>query len=62
LYRYTEDRDAPQGAVLCAGFSASGELFSCGTTMCKTHVWSLDVAAVKASAGRLGTFHHVILQ
>jgi len=44
-----EDRDAPQGAVLCAGFSASGELFSCGTTMCKSHVWFLDVATVRAS-------------
>ena len=46
-----DDRDAPPGGVICAAWSPSGKFFACGTTMCKSHVWSFDVDAARATAG-----------
>ena len=42
--------DAPEGAVMCTAWDASGTLFACGTTACKTHVWSVKEAALRSKA------------
>ena len=33
--------DPPVGAVMCTAWSVDGTLFACGTTTCKTHVFSV---------------------
>jgi len=42
--------DAPEGAIMCTAWDASGTLFACGTTACKTHVWSVKEAALRSEA------------
>ena len=35
---------------MCTAWDASGTLFACGTTACKTHVWSVKEAALRSKA------------
>ena len=42
--------DAPEGAVMCTAWNAEGTMFACGTTACKTHVWSVQEAALRSEA------------